>query len=80
MSYLGNDWIFFKKAYLSYDGSTKIITLDKYDNKETDNSAGKVWEWIDVSLDDSMIDFLQESSESDNAKMILSGKYSKPEI
>lgn len=77
MSYQGDDWIFFERAYLSYDGNTKEVLFDKYDNKETDNSGGGVWEWITVSVTNDMEMFLREFAKSKNAKMRLSGKYTK---
>ena len=46
MSYTGDDWIFFENAYLSYDGNTREVSFNKYNDKESDNSGGKVWEWI----------------------------------
>ena len=52
MSYSGDDWIFFKNAYLSYNGNTREISFNEYQEKESDNSGGEVWEWIDVSIDD----------------------------
>lgn len=77
MSYEGDDWIFFEQAYLSYDGNTKEIAFNKYKDKESDNSGGSVWEWIDVSVDDSLIMFLKELVKGKEVKMRLSGKYSK---
>lgn len=76
MSYTGDDWIFFKNAYLSYDGNTKEIYFDDYRDKETDNDSG-VWEWIEVQLDDDDINWLKSFASSNNAKMRLSGKYTK---
>jgi len=77
MSYHGDDWIFFEKAYLSYDGNTKEIPFDKYDDKETENSGGGVWEWIDVSVSSDIENFLREFAKSKNAKMRFTGKYTK---
>jgi hypothetical protein len=77
MSYTGDDWIFFENAYLSYDGNTKEIPFDKYDNKETDHDGGVVWEWIDVSVSSDVEAFLREFAKSKNAKMRLTGKYTK---
>ena len=77
MSYKGDDWIFFEYAYLSYDGNTKNISFNKYDNKETDNGNGSVWEWITISVDKDLEDFLREFAKSKNAKMRFVGKYSK---
>lgn len=76
MSYTGEDWIFFEKAYLSYDGKTKQIYFDKYEDKETDNDT-RVWEWIDVSVDSSLLSFLKEMVNGKEVKMRLSGKYTK---
>jgi len=76
MSYQGEDWIFFKRAYLSYDGNTKEIIFDEYDDKETENDGG-VWEWIDLTVTKDVEAFLREFTKSKNAKMRLSGKYTK---
>lgn len=76
MSYKGDDWIFFERAYLSYDGKTKEIIFDKYDDKETENDGG-VWEWIDLTVTKDVEAFLREFAKSKNAKMRLSGKYTK---
>ena len=77
MSYQGDDWIFFENAYLSYDGNTKQIPFNKYDDKETENSGGGVWEWIQVSVTSDIETFLREFAQSKDAKMRLSGKYTK---
>ena len=77
MSYKGDDWIFFDNAILSYDGNSKTILFDKYDEKKTDHSGGSVWEWIDVSVDNGLESFLREFAKSKNAKMRFSGKYTK---
>lgn len=77
MSYKGSDWIFFDNAYLSYEGNTKEFFFNKYSDKQTENSGGSVWEWIDVQLDDSMIPFMRNLANSSEAKMRLSGKYTK---
>ncbi|WP_286760715.1 hypothetical protein [Salegentibacter sp. UBA1130] len=77
MTYKGDDWIFFERAYLSYDGNTKEIVFNKYDDKETDHSGGGVWEWIDLTVTKDVEMFLREFAESNSAKMRLTGKYTK---
>lgn len=77
MSYYGDNWIFFEEAILSYDGNSKTIPFDKYKDKKTDNSSGNVWEWIDVSVDKGLENFLRKFAKSKNAKMRLSGKYTE---
>ena len=77
MSYEGEDWIFFERAFLSYDGNTKEIVFDKYDDKESDNGGGSVWEWIDLSVTKDLELFLKEFAKSKKAKMRLTGKYTK---
>lgn len=77
MSYKGDDWIFFEKAYLSYDGNTEEIVFDKYDNKKTDNGAYSVWEWFDITVSSDIESFLRKFSKSKNAKMRFVGKYTK---
>jgi hypothetical protein len=77
MSYEGDNWIFFERAYLSYDGNTREIVFDRYDDKKSDNDGGRVWEWIDISVSSDLLSYLREFSKSGNCKMRLSGKYSK---
>ena len=77
MSYKADDWIFFEKAYLSYDGITKEIVFDSYNEKETDNDSGGISEWIDVKVSIDTESFLREFSKSKKAKMRFSGKYTK---
>jgi len=77
MSYKGDNWIFFERAYLSYDGNTKEIVFDRYGDKKTENDGGVVWEWIDVNIKGDVVSFLREFAKSPNAKMRLSGKYTK---
>lgn len=77
MSYDGEDWIFFKNAYLSYDGNTQEIFFDEYRDKKSDNSGGDVWEWINVSVDSSLLTFLRAMVDGKSVKMRLSGKYTK---
>ena len=78
-SYFGDDWIFFEQVFLSYDGNTKQVMFDKYDDKETDNEAD-VWEWIDLTANDEMIKFLWQLSNGKEAKIRFVGKYSKTRI
>lgn len=80
MSYSGDDWIFFDKAYLSFDGNTMEIPFNKYEDKNTENSSGEVWEWIQVSITDSQRAYLVKFAESPNAKMRLAGKYTKDRV
>ena len=76
MSYYGDDWIFFENAYLSYDGNTKEIMFDKYEEKETDHDS-KVWEWIDVPVNQELYAYLNNFINGNNLKMRFSGKYTK---
>ena len=77
MSYNGDNWIFFEEAYLSYDGNTREISFDKYENKESDNGSGGVWEWIDVPVDNGLLSYLKDMVKGKTIKMRLSGKYTK---
>lgn len=76
MSYQGDDWIFFNKAYLSYDGNTLEIPFKTFEDHTSDNDHKGVWEWINVTINDSNVLFLLKLANSPNAKMRLSGKYS----
>ncbi|NLT51436.1 MAG: hypothetical protein GXX85_11010 [Ignavibacteria bacterium] len=76
MSYKGDNWIFFDQAFLAYDENTMEIFFDKYSDKKTENDSG-VWEWIDVTVTDEVEAFLRNFAKSKNAKMRLSGKYTR---
>ena len=56
---------------------TNENVFNEYDDKETENSGGGVWEWIDVSVSSDVLPFLRDFSNSKNAKMRLSGKYTR---
>jgi len=77
MSYVGDNWIFFEKAYLSYDGNTHEVIFDKYKDKKKENGSGSVWEWIEVPVSTTTERYLRAFASSKNAKMRLSGKYTK---
>lgn len=76
MSYYGEGWIFFDKAYLSYDGNTRQIVFDEFRDKKTENNT-KCWEWIDVNVDKETLSFLKKMVEGKSVKMRLTGKYQK---
>ena len=76
MSYEGDGWIFFEKAYLSYDGNTLDIPFNKYDDKKSDHYTN-CWEWIDILVTPKKLNFLKEMVDGKNPKMRLSGKYTQ---
>ena len=77
MSYEGENWIFFEKAYLSYDGNTHEIRFNEYRDKKTENEGGRVWEWLDVQVDEELANFLNNMVTGKSVKMRLSGKYTE---
>lgn len=74
MSYYGADWIFFNNVLLSYSGENKEVVFMK-NEKETDNSGGYVWEWIDIS-GDKYENILKRMAEKQEGLVRFSGKYS----
>ena len=76
MSYYGDGWIFFEHAYLSYDGNTIEIPFNKYDDKKTENDSS-CWEWLNMSVSDTVLAFLKQMVNGKSVKMRLSGKYEK---
>lgn len=75
MSYAGENWIFFKSAYLSYDGNTKYISFDEYKEKHSDNDGYEVWEWIDIPMNKDLLSFLRKMVDGKKVKMQLLGEY-----
>lgn len=76
MSYYGDSWIFFKNAYLYYDGNTLEIPFNEYQDKKTENDSS-TWEWIDVGVSSDMLAFIREMANGKDVKMRLSGKYTE---
>ena len=76
MSYEGENWIFFERAFLSYDGNTYEVQFNEYENKKTENSGGDVWEWVTVEVDEPLLVFLKKMVKGKTLKMRLTGKYS----
>lgn len=74
LSYEGDDWIFFDRAFISYDGNTYEVTFDKYKEKESDNDT-RVWEWIDVPAKGDLLTFIRSWVNGKSVKMQLVGKY-----
>ena len=77
MSYEGENWIFFEKAYLSYDGNTHEVRFNEYRDKKTENEGGRVWEWLDIQVDEELANFLNNMVTGKSVKMRLSGKYTE---
>lgn len=77
MSYYGDDWIFFERAYLSFEGRTIEIFFNEYENKKTDNHYGGVYEWLEIEVTPDILNFLEDMTAHGKGKMRLSGKYTK---
>ena len=77
ISYCGDDWIFFDKAQVLMNDYACTIPFDRHKDKDTDNSGGKVWEWIDVPVDEVLMQGICNlaSPELTTCKLRLSGKY-----
>lgn len=80
MSYCGDDWIFFDRAVISYDGNSFDVPFDEYKEKKSDNSGSECWEWIDVPVSDAMLAFLRKMANGKTLKMRLAGKYVKTRV
>jgi len=50
ITYTGSDWLFINGFTFNIDGSNYPVSLDWGDRK-SDNSAGQVWEWVDLMVD-----------------------------
>jgi hypothetical protein len=75
-SYYGENWIFFDSCLLSYEGNTFQVSFDQYRDKKTENDT-KVWEWIDIKVNDKLLEYLGDYIYSTKPLIRLSGKYEK---
>lgn len=79
MRYSGKDWIFFDKAYLSYDGNTFQVKFKESDKDSHVSSYAYVYENIDIEVDESLLIYLKEMIDGKVVKMRLSGDFSYTE-
>lgn len=73
--YESDDWLFVKKveALLEKDGQKEVLTIFQGRGFERDNSAGRVWEYLDDLVGD--VEYLQliKMNEADNVTLRYSG-------
>ena len=70
VQYHGSDWIFFRKVYFSVDGTQYTFIPS---NKKTDHGGGRVWEWMDNSVNEVEKVLLTHLATSKSARMKLQG-------
>lgn len=77
VKYNEKDWIFFESVYLLYDQNVKKINFDYSDKESKVSDYGYVLEYIDISINDDLINYLDNFSKADVSKMRLSGQFNK---
>ena len=76
IQYYGEDWLFIEKYLFNVDGDTYEID-PSYGDVEKDNDS-KVWEWLDITPDNSEVELLRKIIKSKKAVMRIEGsKYVK---
>ncbi|WP_297278098.1 hypothetical protein [uncultured Brachyspira sp.] len=75
--YMGKSWLFIESFYLLYDGVVKKVNFDKYEDYDSNvGQTGNVFEYIDIYVDEELMNFLENFSQGKNTKMRLDGKSS----
>ncbi len=62
-NYTGDDWVFFEKVLMNIDGEQRTESFNYFDIVR-DNGGGRVWEYIDVEVSNSDIDWLWDIANS----------------
>lgn len=76
MSYTGNDWIYFKNAFLSFGSESIEIPFDRFKEKKS-GQAGSYWESFETSISERSLTFLRGFAKARDAKMKLVGKHTE---
>ena len=77
--YTGDEWVFFKKIYVSVDGKNYTNTFDYFDITR-DNNYGDVWEYIDVVASDEQIEMLKAMATSNETVIRYEGDSARHDI
>lgn len=77
ISYTGSDWIFFDEITFLIGQGTFTFAFDKYKDRDTEVSGGRVAEWVNMSIDQYPFSYIADIPEFDNAAIRMSGKYTK---
>jgi len=72
--YVAEDWLFIKSYIIKVDGKRYDINEQKYNEIETDNSRGKVYEWLDRTARTKEIEILKAISTGKNVKIRYVGR------
>lgn len=81
IQYFADDWLFIEKYIIKADDQIFTITEKEYNEIQTDNGDGNIWEWLDRKVSSQELIMLKKVSESKNAKIRFEGKqYRKDKI
>lgn len=69
-----DDWIFFNRAYLWYDGNLQELEYESLSDHHWDNTADCKWEWCDLKVRESDLLFLQKLIYGKTVKVQLRGR------
>ena len=75
ISYTGSDWIFFDEITFLINGQTFTFAFDKYKDRDTEVSGGRVAEWVNMGIEYYSFIMLAGIEETDDVKIRMSGKY-----
>jgi len=80
IQYEADDWLFINnvKVKITYEGGNEKV-IDLYSGRfDRDNGNGKIWEWVDTNVSDSMYSKLLDINNAKKAKIRFEGdKYYK---
>jgi tetratricopeptide (TPR) repeat protein len=71
-----SDWVFFEKISVKADEYKFEIPFDYYEDRDTDIGSG-IYEWIDISVNSSLLSKLKKVTEADEVIVRFSGDYYK---
>ena len=78
IQFAGDDWLFVEGYTFKIGESTFTIKPATRSAFERDNSAGRVWEWLDIAVDDETMKLVEALSNATSASMRYHGsKYTK---
>lgn len=74
ITFTADDWLFIKGYIFNIDGVNYPLPISFFRDRKSDNSGGKIWEWVDLSVDAQAYAVLTKIAESKRTILRYEGK------
>ncbi|MHB1081984.1 MAG: zinc ribbon domain-containing protein [Prosthecobacter sp.] len=74
ITYTADDWLFIKNFTFNIDGTSYSLPISYFRDRKSDNSGGKIWEWVDLMVDAESFALLNKVSRSSRTILRYEGQ------